>query len=318
MESYSGFDRPLFKRLASNDTTSAKGHQGGPLIPKDLYQFFPKLTGIATASSPTVEKSITAALFIGESAAGIVSSRYQYQTRGATRTPERRLTRNLTPIMNIAKKNDYLIIERSLNNPDFYRLTLLKAGTAEYVAISKQVGARKWGPLDRNDEPISEVATEQAFTEQTDREAGILKLFDNATALVEKRTLGLARSRAFQSRILELYNSRCALCGKALQTPAGLSEIEAAHIVPRALRGADDARNGLALCRSHHWAFDRGLFGVGKAGTILIPAKVSALPQNFHLNPFASQALRPPSNSSLSPAPEAFEWHWENVVKRIV
>jgi putative restriction endonuclease len=184
MESYSGFDRPLFKKLARNDTTSSKGHQGGPMIPKDLDQFFPQLSGIATAANPTVERSITAALFIGSNALGIVSSRYQYQTWGGTRAPERRLTRNLTSIMNVAAADDYLKIERNLNDPDFYRLTLLKAGTPEYTAIAKQVGIRKWGPLDRNDEPISEVAIDQAFAQQADREAGVFKLFDNAAALI--------------------------------------------------------------------------------------------------------------------------------------
>jgi hypothetical protein len=35
---------------------------------------------------------------------------------------------------------------------------------------------------------------------------------------------------------------------------------QAAHIVPKNKNGTDDPRNGLTLCRAHHWAFDAGLF----------------------------------------------------------
>jgi putative restriction endonuclease len=41
------FDRPMFKRLAPNDTGAAPGHQGGIVIPKDLGPYFPDLEILA-------------------------------------------------------------------------------------------------------------------------------------------------------------------------------------------------------------------------------------------------------------------------------
>ncbi|WP_336365266.1 HNH endonuclease [Halalkalicoccus salilacus] len=42
------------------------------------------------------------------------------------------------------------------------------------------------------------------------------------------------------------------------QRREGTPEVEAAHIYPRSENGRDDVRNGIALCRLHHWAFDTG------------------------------------------------------------
>ena len=313
MEFVSDFDRPFFKKLAHNDTGAAAGHQGGIVIPTTLDKFFPQLSKKVTAESPTVEEFIWAALFVGKSPKGIVSARYQYQTWRGTRK-ERRLTQNLGPIRNVAVGGDYLVIERSLADPKFYKLTLLRTGTADHVAFANQVGSRLSGPVYINDQPVSETEVDKAIEEQAFQESGLLNLFDNAAALTETRLRRIARSRAFQTRILEIYASKCAVCGYALCSPTGRSEIEAAHIVPRSLKGADDARNGLALCRSHHWAFDRGLFGVKSDGQIVIPSKVSNLAQNAHLVVFESKYLLMPSNPSLSPVAEAFEWHMTNLV----
>jgi len=100
-----------------------------------------------------------------------------------------------------------------------------------------------------------------------------------------------------------------------LAHPLKGSELEAAHIVPRASRGADDARNGLALCRAHHWAFDRGLFGVSAAGEIQVPKKISGLNENAPLIPFRGKKLRLPVDASLIPSAAALKWHLENIVR---
>lgn len=66
------------------------------------------------------------------------------------------------------------------------------------------------------------------------------------------------RNQAFAELVKKVYDQTCAVCGSSRETPAGNPEVEAAHIYPKEYGGADDVRNGLALCKLHHWAFDSG------------------------------------------------------------
>lgn len=108
------FDSPLYKLLAHNDTGQAVGHQGGIVIPKALDAYFPQLSRRVTYAAPTQEEIITADLFVGSRFLETVETRYQYQTWGGERSPERRLTRNLTAMRNLAEADDLLITERSI------------------------------------------------------------------------------------------------------------------------------------------------------------------------------------------------------------
>ncbi len=117
------FDQPLFKKLANNDTGSSKGHQGGIVIPKKIEHYFPFLDVPEGPANPTADRHVRAVLVVGNEQVGLVDTRYQYQTWTGTRL-ERRLTGNLGPLRNKAAGGDYLLIERGLDDPDFYRLTL--------------------------------------------------------------------------------------------------------------------------------------------------------------------------------------------------
>ena len=62
------------------------------------------------------------------------------------------------------------------------------------------------------------------------------------------------RAADFQKRVLGAYRHRCAICGVQLEL------IDAAHIIPVAAHGStDETKNGIALCKLHHTAFDRNL-----------------------------------------------------------
>jgi putative restriction endonuclease len=243
-----------------------------------------------------------------------VNARYQHQTWGGTSSPERRLTRNLGYLRNQAKANDLLLIERGLENRNLYRLTLIKAGTPEHSALASKVGTRRWGVLDPANRPVRDSEIANAQHEQTQHESKPLDLFDNTAVATETRVRRIARSKAFQQKVVGIYSRRCAVCGEGLVRPGMGFEVEAAHIVPRGARGADDARNGLALCRSHHWAFDRGLFGARAPNIIHVPKNVRFLPRNHDLAGRHNQKLRAPSDPSLAPAAAALNWHFNNVV----
>jgi putative restriction endonuclease len=312
-DSLPGFDAPFFKRLAPNDTGNAPGHQSGIVIPKDLDSFFPTLPATSVAN-PTVGQRIKAILVVPGVGSQTVDARYQHQTWGAQRPPERRLTDNLSFLRNEAHGDDIVVFERSLHELDTFRLTLLKAGTPEHTALSRKVGAKRWGVVDVAISPVKDSAIITAEQDQDAHEAAPLALFDNAAGIIETRVQKIARSAAFQKRVTQIYDRRCAICGEGLLHPQKGFEVEAAHIVPRGRKGADDARNGLALCRLHHWAFDHGLFGVQPKDIIYVPSSVKALKENKRIADLEGMVVRPPNDKLLRPAAEAFEWHLKNIV----
>ncbi len=78
------------------------------------------------------------------------------------------------------------------------------------------------------------------------------------------------RSAAFAVDIKKLYGDRCAICGSELRTPKGKPEVHGAHIYPKGRDGSDDLRNGICLCRRHHWAMDAGWFSIADDYKILV------------------------------------------------
>ncbi|WP_430727218.1 HNH endonuclease [Tumebacillus amylolyticus] len=84
------------------------------------------------------------------------------------------------------------------------------------------------------------------------------------------------REEKFKNLVKRLYDDRCAVCCSSLRDPDGNPEVQSAHIYPKSKNGSDDLRNGLCLCRMHHWAFDVGWFSISDSYGVLIR---SDLPQ---------------------------------------
>jgi len=80
------------------------------------------------------------------------------------------------------------------------------------------------------------------------------QLTDDEEQYTERRRR--ASDAAFAQLVREAYDDQCAICGSARESPSGNPEVEAAHIYPKRKGGSDDMRNGIALCKLHHWAFD--------------------------------------------------------------
>jgi putative restriction endonuclease len=74
----------------------------------------------------------------------------------------------------------------------------------------------------------------------------------------------------FRQRVLNAYRRSCTVC--RLKHPELL---DAAHIVSdRAEGGAPEVRNGLALCKIHHAAFDRNILGIRPDHVVQIRADI--------------------------------------------
>lgn len=66
------------------------------------------------------------------------------------------------------------------------------------------------------------------------------------------------RDQAFRRVVLRAYDYRCAACGLRVIVD-DLVLVDAAHLIPWNVSRDDDPRNGMALCKNHHWAMDRSL-----------------------------------------------------------
>lgn len=306
----SEWDSPVFKVLASNDTGAAAGHQAGIVVPKELRQFFPELNPTdVSPTAPTVDNRLVVELWHKHHYLATVDSRYQFQTWGDTRRPESRLTDNLGPLRNLARGGDLLIMQRHAIELMRYRLILIKQ---EAAADFIQATTSRWGLL--GDSPVTDEILTDAAEELTGSEASDFSLFDQDERFVETRVRRLARTIVFRKQLLRLYEGRCAVCRHALRTPSGLSELEGAHIVPRNLGGTNDARNGLGLCRQHHWAFDKGLIGVDGDRKIIVPDATLRISQNASLSHFHGEPLLEASETHLRAHGSALGWHFENTM----
>ena len=308
------FDSPIFKRLSANDTSAAPGHQGGFVIPKDLEGYFPKLEGTVSPASPTLDDEVHAELLVDNIYVASVTTRYQHQTWGGTRSAERRLTSNLGPIRDKATEGDVLVIQRSLESPKSIRLNLIRQGTKEYARVTMEIGSKRWGVLSPALVPMRNAEFDKAVNEEQLIESSPFQLIVPNIVAVETSGMRIARDRAFRQRVLVLYENRCAVTGIGLVTPTGSVGVDAAHIVPLGRRGSDDARNGLALSKDLHWAFDKGFWSVSKERSVVLSSIVKLNSMNEYLKKLEGRKLAEANSPSLRANQDAFDWHREHVM----
>jgi putative restriction endonuclease len=66
------------------------------------------------------------------------------------------------------------------------------------------------------------------------------------------------RDSAFRKVITEIYDYRCAACGLRVKLQ-NMTLIDAAHIIPFSETRDDNPKNGLALCKNHHFWIPAGM-----------------------------------------------------------
>jgi putative restriction endonuclease len=299
------FGSPAFKLLSKNDSGANSSHQAGVVIPKSLRSLFPNLPE-PTAAVPAPSISIEAVLISDVSPPVVVGTSYQYQTWNLTRAKESRVTGGLDPIRKSSKADDLFLMEQMVGEPLKYRLTVLTKGTAMYAAALARTDGKRWGFLTDDAGAVTEdeiVACEAEIEAAT---AAPFNPFDHDAQLLAT-SRRIARSRAFRRLVLAAYGEVCAFCGGGARLPGGPTELEAAHVIPRGQKGADDVRNGLALCRLHHWAFDNYLLGLSATGHLRFAAKAKA-PENASLSSLDGAPYNQSIKASEHLHPDVIAW----------
>lgn len=139
--------------------------------------------------------------------------------------------------------------------------------------------------------------------------------FEQERERVAFLTSRIVRDRVFRHNVLRAYDQRCAVTGLRLINGGGRAEVAAAHIRPVEENGPDILSNGIALCGTAHWMFDRGLISLADDLTILISRQVND-PQSVQtLINRTGQALKP-SRTFERPHPRFLDWHRVNRFKQ--
>lgn len=146
---------------------------------------------------------------------------------------------------------------------------------------------------------------------------GSFQPFDLSAEKVQSLRRSFVRARAFRKIVTAQYDYHCAICGFRLGVPRGIYEAEAAHIIPRRLRGSDDPRNGICLCGVHHWAFDEGVVSVRAENLTIMTATYLEKEKNEEsvrgILQFKGKCLERVLNHDYSPSSEALDWHNERI-----
>ena len=126
------------------------------------------------------------------------------------------------------------------------------------------------------------------------------------------------RDAAFRNIVLTNYGHTCAVTGQRFHSPRHV-EADGAHIIGKDVRGTDDPRNGIALSKSAHWAFDRGIFTISDQYEVVVNPKIaSASIARFPALEFDRQKILLPTDSCYWPHPEALAWHRRETFDRFL
>ncbi|MDX1610379.1 MAG: HNH endonuclease [Halofilum sp. (in: g-proteobacteria)] len=122
---------------------------------------------------------------------------------------------------------------------------------------------------------------------------------------------------SFRERVLRAYNERCALCRLR-----HWELLDASHIIPDSdPLGEPDVRNGLALCKIHHAAFDADILGI-RPNDYTIEIRKDILeevdgPMLRHgLQGMHGQKIHLPRSSSARPARKSLEYRYERFLAK--
>lgn len=144
-----------------------------------------------------------------------------------------------------------------------------------------------------------------------------LKLFEKGGAVytvedIKDQDKTFVRNAAFRRNIVSLYQQNCAVCRLKIVSLDGQDIVDGAHIKPFSEFHDDRFDNGIALCKNHHWAFDRGWFGINDEYKIIVPPDriYEETPANLRsLQNYDGEDIVLPNSEIYNPRIDSLQWH---------
>lgn len=166
---------------------------------------------------------------------------------------------------------------------------------------------------------VGEEPAKQQFVVATDGQQHI-RLGDSPLEEVMRRYLRSETVRrlhqpVFRSMVLQAYGNRCSVCELG-----HLELLDAAHIVEdKHERGIAAVRNGLALCKIHHAAYDARILGVRP--DLIVQIRDDVLEEidgpllEHGLKGLHGHSLHVPRRHAARPDPERLQWRYDRFLE---
>ena len=122
------------------------------------------------------------------------------------------------------------------------------------------------------------------------------------------------RSSGFRRAIMKIYDYKCAVCELNTRAANGESITDAAHIIPFHVSYNDHVKNGISLCKSHHWAFDAKLFSLSETYQVIVSPYARENESTELIRELRDKLIWLPKDERHHPAQYALEWHRERML----
>ncbi|MBD2362189.1 HNH endonuclease [Anabaena minutissima FACHB-250] len=167
--------------------------------------------------------------------------------------------------------------------------------------------------FDENRDDIEEIIKiNQGFQDDVREDINPSENFDNNPKWTFKKTT--IRNAFFRKAVVHIYDYKCAFCGLRVTKPLNQNIVDGAHIKPFAQFYDSRIHNGIALCKNHHWAFDRGWFTIDDKYKILISNALEEIsPHAKPMKDFHGEQLLLPHKEEYFPSLESLRWHYQNI-----
>lgn len=129
----------------------------------------------------------------------------------------------------------------------------------------------------------------------------------------EENQVRNVRSRKFIEDVLDAYERKCAICDQSIRLSESLIGIDACHVKPIQHFGDDSITNGIALCKIHHWALDRGAISISEEMKLIVSKKLNGNKIFDYFTSFEKRNIFTPRYSEFELHKQNLEYHYKYI-----
>ena len=136
--------------------------------------------------------------------------------------------------------------------------------------------------------------------------------------IVDSETITVTRPKRdpnFPKKVMQAYDYRCSFCQLKIYHNHKPFPMEAAHIKWKARGGECHETNGLSLCPTHHYTFDKGIWSLNSNLEIIINPNViiDRNTDHFFAQFEGKSIITSLIDTRYRPSEEYIEWHRVNI-----